>query len=262
VIAHELQHLINSSRRLYLSDLPESSQEEAVWLNEGLSHVAEELLYYRESGLAPRRNLSDADIRTVNPSIYRFFKSDASANFSRLVTYLGSASDRSPLADGDELATRGAAWSFLRYAVDQVDGVDASLWARFVDSPSTGLGTVRHALGRDPAALLRSWTLANFADDAGLSVDRALTHPSWNFRGIYGNTYGSYDAGGTVFTPLGYPLKAATLVDGGAVTASVRGGSAAYYRFSVPANREALLVFGSGGAGPEAGLEFLVMRTR
>src|SRR4029079_8642217 len=48
VVAHEYQHLINAARRLYVND---ADDFEEVWLNEGLSHIAEELLFYRTSGL-------------------------------------------------------------------------------------------------------------------------------------------------------------------------------------------------------------------
>ena len=41
LIGHEFQHLINASRRLFVN---QASAFEVGWLNEGLSHVAEELL--------------------------------------------------------------------------------------------------------------------------------------------------------------------------------------------------------------------------
>ena len=43
-LAHEYQHLINAGRRLYVNN---AEFFETVWLNEGLSHIAEELLYYK-----------------------------------------------------------------------------------------------------------------------------------------------------------------------------------------------------------------------
>src|SRR5262249_25633994 len=54
-LAHEYQHLINAGRRLYINN---ADSFETVWLNEGLSHIAEELLYFRVSGNAPRQNLA------------------------------------------------------------------------------------------------------------------------------------------------------------------------------------------------------------
>ncbi len=131
-----------------------------------------------------------------------------------------------------------------------------------MNSTTTGLATVRSALGRDPAPLLKTWALANYTDDVGVVSDRTLTHPSWNFRDIYGNTFGSYDASGTVFTSLGYPLRVTALTDGRIATASVRSASAAYYRFSVAAHHEALLSFASGSSAPAAALQFVAVRTR
>ena len=58
-LIHEFQHLINASRRIYITD---ATDFEDVWLNEGLSHTAEELLYQRISGFTPK---SDLDLATI-----------------------------------------------------------------------------------------------------------------------------------------------------------------------------------------------------
>src|SRR5207237_9603845 len=54
-MGQEFQHVINSARRLYINTNGSSVEER--WLNEGLSHIAEELLFYRSSTLAPRQNI-------------------------------------------------------------------------------------------------------------------------------------------------------------------------------------------------------------
>src|SRR5256714_7395126 len=54
-LAHEFQHLINASRHLYVN--LGSSAFEDTFLDEGLAHVAEELAFYRSSGLSPRQNI-------------------------------------------------------------------------------------------------------------------------------------------------------------------------------------------------------------
>ncbi|MDQ3950350.1 MAG: Ig-like domain-containing protein, partial [Gemmatimonadota bacterium] len=54
-LAHEYQHLINAGRRAYVNNAV--ADDEEVWLNEGLSHIAEELVFYRASGTAPRQNI-------------------------------------------------------------------------------------------------------------------------------------------------------------------------------------------------------------
>jgi hypothetical protein len=261
VIAHEFQHLINASRRLFVNHAVAS---EAVWLNEGLSHVAEELLYYRESGMTPRRNLGDAAVRLQAPAAYPYFKADVASNMSRLVQYLANPGANSPIANNDGLATRGATWSFLRYAVDQLYPSDGDSWARFDNSTTSGLETLRTVFGAsaDLPLLFRNWAIANLVDDAAGTTDMRFLHPSWNFRDLFGTTFGSYDAGGTVFVPLGYPLAAAPLADGVPVGVRARGASANYYRLAVQSGRETLLTFSSGSAVPDAALQFVIVRTR
>src|SRR5260221_5336502 len=53
VLAHELQHLINASRRLYVTN---STAFEAKRVDEGLALNAEELVCYRESWVTARLN--------------------------------------------------------------------------------------------------------------------------------------------------------------------------------------------------------------
>ena len=120
VLAHEFQHLINASRRLYVNNSPVFEEK---WLDEGLAHIAEELLYYRETGLSPRSNLDLAAIR-ANPARYAMFNSDMSGNMSRFRSYLSAPDKNSPYSPNDSLSTRGAAWSFLRYAVDRLNATD------------------------------------------------------------------------------------------------------------------------------------------
>jgi hypothetical protein len=43
---------------------------------------------------------------------------------------------------------------------------------------------------------------------------------------------------------------------------SVHGGSASYLRFAMPAGKEGLLTFASGGGTPSTPLQFVVIRTK
>jgi hypothetical protein len=251
VIAHEFQHLINAGRRIYVNSA--ASDFETVWLNEGLSHVAEELLYYRESGKSPRTNLDDASIRVQSRDTYPYWSSDASQNFRRFVIYLRSPGINSPIVGNDQLATRGATWSFLRYAADRLGPTDGTIWQRFDDATTTGIATLQAVFGTDPVPLLRDWTVANYVDDSGVSTDPRYSHKSWNFRDIYTKTF--------VGVPS-YPLRVTQVPDDTPIDLSNRGGSATYLRLSVPAGKEALITFSSGGGLPSAPLQFVVMRTR
>ena len=117
VIGHEFQHLINSSRRLYINQgalWPERS-----YMEEGLSHIAEELLFYEASGgLLPRTNI-DIDMLRQSQQRLDAFNSYMSSNSGRFSAYLREPSTNAPYQKDDDLATRGAIWSFLRYLADR-----------------------------------------------------------------------------------------------------------------------------------------------
>jgi hypothetical protein len=252
-IAHEFQHLINAGRRLYVNtgaDFPETT-----WLNEGLSHIAEELLYYRESGRAPRQNLTDANIRLESPENYQFWKDQQSQNFSRFSSYLSNPASSSPRGvdnNDDQLSTRGATWSFLRYSADRLATSDGQIWFRMVNSLGTGLGTLREGFGTDPLPLLRDYTVANYLDDLGINGEAQYQHLSWNYRDIFTKT----------FTAGVYPLKVTGLASGASVQVSVRRNSAGYYRLAIPANGQAVINLTTAGATPPVALQFLAIRTR
>lgn len=251
VVAHEFQHLINASRRVYINT---AAQEwEDVWLNEGLSHIAEELLYYRESGFTPRQNLNDATIRVLNPAKYGIWKSDAASNLSRFLSYVRAPNANSVYANNDDLATRGATWSFLRYAADQLGTTDGTIWQRFDNATVTGLATLQSVYGTDPLPMVRNWAVANFLDDFGTNADPRFMHKSWNFRNIFTTTF--------LNNPT-YPLSVTGLSDGVKADFVIRGGSAAYARLAVPAGREGLITFSSGGGVPSTPLQFVVVRTK
>ncbi len=93
ILAHEYQHLINAARRLYIND---AQSFEEVWLNEGLSHIAEELLYYRESGNTPRENIGVAIVGATQAAQDVFFN-DQGANFGRYQAFLSMPSQTSVL---------------------------------------------------------------------------------------------------------------------------------------------------------------------
>ncbi|HKH91715.1 MAG TPA: Ig-like domain-containing protein [Gemmatimonadaceae bacterium] len=261
VLAHEFQHLINASRRTFVNTAAEGFEE--IWLDEGLAHIAEELLYYRESGMQPRQRLTDALIRSTATK-YGMWRADVASNFLRLLEYIDAPGSASPIDDiGSGLATRGAAWAFLRYSVDRAFTSDADVWKRFANSTVTGLKTVEAALLTDPQPYLADFALANYISDLGVNNDPRYIHQSWNYRNIFSSTFGSRVDG--VFTPLGYyPIKLTGLVDDVSTAVSVKGGSASYYRLAVPAGKEALVTFASsqGEAALNDPFVFTVVRTK
>ena len=221
-VAHELQHLINASRRLFVNNAVNTSDE--VWLNEGLSHIAEELVFHAASGTGPRQNLGESEIRASAQRVDAF-NSYAISNFGRFRTFLEAPSGESPIEGDDDLETRGSAWHFLRYSADRRAGNDRDLWFALGNSTTAGLTNYRAVFGVEPLDWLRDWTVSVYADDAVAGLEARFTVPSWNFRSLYP----------LITSPARYPLKVDTLVNGATRNVSVQAGSAAYLRFAVPA---------------------------
>ena len=234
VLAHEFQHLINASRRLYITQGVE--EFEVTWLNEGLSHIAEELLFYHESQLTPRQNIDSIKIRSTN-AIRLAFNSDMGSNTSRYRSFLVAPSENSPFRDDDSLETRGATWNLLRYLADRKAGVDAATWQALVNTTKVGVPNLSAVFGSDLASKVRDWNVSHYTDDVTSGLATEHLQPSWDWHSIFKALAGAGKA---------YPLDVKTL-SAGAASGTLIGGSAAYYRFSIPANTTATLTLTAPG---------------
>lgn len=249
-MGHELQHLINGSRRAYITEAP----FEEVWLNEGLSHIAEELMFYRTSvGLAPRGNIVVTNL-TTGPNASRrvaAFNTYANPNFGRLRGWLQRPDTAGPVKNTDGLAVRGSTWAFLRYSADRLNGTDSQLWSSLVDNPGTGLANLQSTMGVDPLIWTRDFVSAMYADDAVSGIGAAQQVTSWNFRSLY------------IALNTSYQLVPRPLTNGVGLTLSYsRGGSTAYARFGVPMGSFASLTALSGGVAPTSPYQLIVVRTK
>jgi hypothetical protein len=243
-VAHEFQHLINSSRRLYVNNAPVF---EDVWLNEGLSHIAEELQFYQITPLEPRQNI-DVDAILASEQIREAFNTYQIANFARYSTYLENPDTASPRGP-DNLSTRGSIWAFLRYAADQEPGSDRDFFFSLVNSKVAGVANLNQALEADAIDLMQSWTVSVYTDDAVPTVSPLYRQPSWNFRSIIPRLRNTF------------PLKVNQL-GAAQTTFSLRGGGGAFVRFGVPAGQRAVISTTSAGAVPPATLRVSVVRIR
>lgn len=261
-IAHELQHLINGSRRLRIT--PNSTWPEVVWMEEGLSHIAEELVYYKVSGFSPRQNLTRSQILATQ-ALQNALLNYQFANFGRFSTYLRRTHDQSPYGetassggtapgDWDDLETRGAIWSFLRWAADHRGSGDGDVWMRLANNTTVGVDNLRNVFGADIGGRFREWAAANYMDDAqGLpQADATYRQPSWNFRDVLRTVSSNNDQFPLNTFNIAGQQPTFTLVDGGA----------AYLRFGVTANASAnVRVTVSGGQLP-AGASVWFVRTK
>ena len=247
-LVHEFQHLINASRRIYINNAPITAEE--LWLNEGLSHIAEELLYYKNSGNSPRLNIDLTLLRSSQAQIDAF-NNNVSQNFGRLGSYLAAPSINSPFAQMDGLEMRGAIWQLLRYSADRKGGSDRSTWFALVNSLTAGQANFNAVFG-DIITNARDWAVAQFTNDAGLGVAANYTDPSWNFRNIYP----------AITNAKNFPIATQSLIGGGQVSLTINGGAAAYVRFRVAANVLATVASTSSGQPVPATVDFILVRTQ
>jgi hypothetical protein len=247
VQAHELQHLINAAGRLYVSRAPAF---EEIWLNEGLSHVAEELLFMRAAGLSRLDDLSGSALAAALPRLKSAFNRHEAQNYFRFAAFLKAAELNGPTQDNLELATRGATWSFLRWAADRKGGDQAAFWRSLAGSTSTGRANLQAALGVDDLApWIADWGMSVFADDHVSGIALRYDAPSWNARSII-----------PYVDDRAWPLHERALADAG-VTATV-GASGNAYMAATSSRPVSLLTIRSAGSAPPAALIVTVMRTR
>jgi len=186
-IAHEFEHLVNASRRMYVNT-PFVAFEE-TWLDEGLAHVGEELAFYQAAVLSPRSNLGVTQVSGALDAFFRWAEPDFAKLRQWLISPHASGLNQS---DNDD-ATRGETWAFLRYASDRKGGTESSFWSGLVNTQQTGLTNLQTNLGADPASWFADFTMTTYSDDATTGVASQYTHPSWNFREIFSNL--DYDPG-------------------------------------------------------------------
>ncbi len=252
-LAHEYQHLINASRRIYVNN---ATSFEDVWLNEGLSHIAEELLYYRVSGNAPRENINSTVVRQSQASVDAFnnYQSD---NFGRYDFFLGKPNMTSVYAGNDSLETRGATWNLLRYLADHRPGTtgDADTWFKLVNSTTAGQQNLAGVFGTDYLTQIRNWAVSVFTDDLAGVADPTFQEPSWNMRELFPHLQGTNSS----FPLKVFPLSAQSPIN----NLQVFAGGAAYIRFTVPPGGQSSIDWTGGGGLPVGStVQFTLVRTR
>lgn len=255
-VAHEFQHMINFARRRYISSFAAPSEE--LWLNEGLSHIAEELLYYRMTGRAPRANIGYEAVATS--TAFESFLTYFVGEFLNYDEYMSLTTTTSPFGAGDALRTRGAIWAFLRYAADQKLQADGRVWYDFVNAGDAGLTNLQRRFGVDEAglrALLRDFEISAYADDHVAAVNSRFTQPSWNLRAMYA---GLMHGDGTPFV---WPLSGTPLANAIKSTVTIVSGGFQVYRFSGLQDADAFVrATGTTGSALPANMTISVFRTK
>jgi hypothetical protein len=173
---HEFQHMISFNQHRLIR----GASSEHTWLNEGLSHFAEELA---------GRQVPDAECPISGSCAVDFLGQGDLVNAFR---YLTAPEDFFLIEPGNSsggLEERGANWLFVRwladhFASDSVLGTD--LTHRLVQTNLVGTANVAAQTGVDFSILVAEWQLTNYLDDLpGFNQPGArLRYKSWNFRDV------------------------------------------------------------------------------
>jgi hypothetical protein len=257
--SHEFQHLINSEQRFILGN-DQFADSDDVWLNEGLSHLAEELVGLAVMGLSVRAGLGIGDaVSDVDAfNIYlleNFFNLGATAASDDscdgwMVDPENSITINSPAIGNPpgcgSLTMRGWSYLFMRWLGDHfgpagngvIPGSNEQAFFRELTrgGPThlTGPANIEQAVAAfggnsSWAELLADFLLMAAVDDlTGVSLPARSQLRSWDlrdlFRGLHENT-----GTGPAF-PGPYPLKVeAVLFDDVDLDFSVRSASAKYF---------------------------------
>jgi hypothetical protein len=176
VFIHEFQHMISFGQHV----LTRQGDAEVTWLNEGLSHFAEEL---------GGRQVPDANCPDFNSCADEFVGNGDLPNAFEYLSDPESSFLIEPDSSQGLLAERGANWLFVRwladhFASDTILGTDFT--RRLVATSLLGSANVASQAGADFSTLVTEWQMANYLDDLpGFSEPTGrLRYKSWNFRAV------------------------------------------------------------------------------
>lgn len=223
-VAHEFQHLINAQTG--------NGGAQDIWLNEGLSHLAEEVVGNALLGVDPGTNLGPEHLLST-PGQQEVFRKWHLNNFYNLKQYLQAPTDTAALLneedplDANTFRMRGSAWMFLRYVLDRMEngtaGESAKTRALVQSSASDSRDAVSNVFGVDFNDLATDWAgmlVIEDRDDVTAGPDLEL--PSYQLRAIYEHPlWQSADPpGGYRLIPLTRALASSSNVDAELFTAT------------------------------------------
>ena len=225
VLIHELQHMISFNQHVLLRP----GYDQDGWMNEGLSHFAEELGY---------RTLPDAACPNSSSCFSEFMGGDIYNGYQYLnnpeATYLVW-----PDTSSGGLPERGAAWLFLRWVADQFSS-DTLLGTNFTrameQSTVLGASRIESYTALDFPTLVGLWQMSNYTENLpGFPQDGRLRYRTFNLRSTYGNNYPA------LFSKP-YPLTPDSTTSVYLRNGTLRGGSGRHVRFQLPAGSPGVLV--------------------
>lgn len=228
---HEFQHMISFGQHV----VARGASPEALWLNEGLSHIAEELAgKYFEAKYPPPLGRTSPD--QLFPDSAQGFLTPDMRNAQRYLSASASHSATAITGSGS-LEERGASWLFLRWLGDQKD---ESIYGRLVQTSRTGVENVEDKAGETFAGLFGDFAIAVYTDSlpgvARTAVPGRLRFTSRNFRTIF-KRFADLDESGR--TPP-FPVNPFPLAPGQSVGGTFRQGTMTFYTLATRPNDAAV----------------------
>lgn len=232
VAAHEFQHMISFNWHVCKNVSPcvRRGQQETLWLDEGLSHMAEAI--------------NDLHVQ----------------NQARGALFLATPYETSLVGDGNELDERGASYLFVQYMVDRFG---EAVLRRLVDEAGlagrTGIANVDFATDTAFTFLFHQWAAALFLDGPDIDNDPIYEFPSRNLRNdfLFGKDFLNAGRPGRVTTD--YLDVMARVVQGSPLTVVQKGTSPAYVRVTTPGRANVPITI-DGASNSE--LQVTVIRTK
>ncbi len=225
---HEFQHMISYYHHVMLR----AGSSEALWLNEAMSHLAEELGGFHFLAQGDTSQFSEFVIGDLF-NAYKYLK-DPGAHFALFEDGTGT------------LEERGAAWLLLRWVVDQF-GDDVT--RRLSETGLKGAENLEAATGEPLATLLPQWSLANYVSDLpGFTAPSRLMYRTWRFR----KTYADLNRQSPSNFDRPFPLEPAVVLGGTFDVSDVlRAGSGDYFlAVQIAGQRGFGLQFTQGSGAP------------
>jgi hypothetical protein len=239
---HELQHMISYNQHV----LTRNSSTEDIWLNEGLSHMAEELGGKLYETHWPCPNLPPCPASAGRASTAQIFPDSAQGflppNFGNAYDFFSSRQDfslTSPTGFGT-IEERGVAWLFLRWLGDQKGDTK---FKDLVQTTRTGTANVEAVFGDAFPVLFADYMTAVLLDDfTGATTGQIAPRYQFSSRNLRA-IYARLNSIAATSYPTAYPLDVNDLPaaqkltpSSVAVTYQMKPGSLDLFQFTATAN--------------------------
>lgn len=226
---HEFQHMISFNQHA----LVRGQSGEVLWLNEGLSHYAEEL-GGRSFEAVPDARITDCNLAPNATIQCRYY----TGNLLNASDYLDSTGSHYlfPTEGIGTLTERGAAWLFVRYLVDQyAGGTTQNAWNTFtrklVVTSQVGAANIEAVTGDQIEDIVSRWGLANWVTDIG-SAPPELKYVSWDLHSVFSSLHSQRPGLFPNIYPVVPTVSAGRDVE---LSGTLHAGSPIYHRATQPA---------------------------